>query len=111
MGAYASLLFDLLATRLAWRVGQMLPDSPGTALGVNAPMAWALGAIPGTNPLESAKAVTFSLQLVSIISQRQLVELLGRREVIFQLIGAERLTAQTLLLLMKGVSVALDGPW
>jgi hypothetical protein len=109
--AYASLLFDLVATRIARGVGQLLPDSPGSALGVNAPMAWAFGAVGGTNPLESAKAVTFTLQLISIVSQRQLVELLGRREVILRLIGAERVTAQTLVLLMKGVGVALDGPW
>eukprot|EP00929_Paragymnodinium_shiwhaense_P074706 TRINITY_DN38238_c0_g3_i1.p1 TRINITY_DN38238_c0_g3~~TRINITY_DN38238_c0_g3_i1.p1 ORF type:complete len:1004 (-),score=218.94 TRINITY_DN38238_c0_g3_i1:111-3122(-) len=107
---YASLVLDLALTRCGRWLGQYSVTSTSSVLGVMGPMAWAMGAVPGTSPL-SVKAITFSLQLISIFSQQRLLELLSRREVLLRLIGAKRLTSQTLLLLLKGVSVALDGPW
>lgn len=104
--AYASLMLDLWATQIAHWTGQLSPDVPDSALGVMGPLAWAAGAVPGTNPLYGQKAVSVILNVVSIISQQRLVQLLSRREVLLKLIGAERLTAQTLMLLLKGVAVA-----
>eukprot|EP00927_Polykrikos_kofoidii_P028656 TRINITY_DN24966_c0_g1_i1.p1 TRINITY_DN24966_c0_g1~~TRINITY_DN24966_c0_g1_i1.p1 ORF type:complete len:1086 (-),score=156.91 TRINITY_DN24966_c0_g1_i1:570-3827(-) len=106
---YLSLALDLGATHAVRWAGYSRQDAKGTSLGVMEPVAMALGALPGTNPLQSQRAQVFSLQVVSMASQRRLVDLLSRREVVLRLIGAERLTAQTLLLLLKGVGVAFDG--
>jgi len=114
---YASLALDVCVTWLAQWFSDGPPPTGGlgvgageaaTSLGVVGPLAWLLGAGRGASPLRSEKAVAFSLSLVSVISQQRLYELLGRREVLLRLIGAERVTASTLCLLLRGVSVALS---
>jgi len=51
-------------------------------------------------------AVMFILRIISVTCQQRLIDLLSRREVLLRLIGAERITAQTVCLLLKGVAVA-----
>ena len=46
------------------------------------------------------------MNLISVISQQRLVEVLSHREVLLRLIGAERVMASTICLLLKGVAVA-----
>lgn len=101
---YASLAMDLGASHLVQWLGMYLEG--GTALGVVGPLAWMLGADSGISPLQSDRAVAFTLNLVSVASQQRLVELLSKREVLLRLIGAERVMASTLCLLLKGVAVA-----
>merc|ERR1719199_1885770 len=56
-----------------------------------------------------ARKPSTSVFVISVGCQQRLVDLLSRREVLLRLIGAERITAQTVCLLLKGVAVAL-GP-
>jgi len=104
---YLSLALDMGATWL-WQCyrGKEAISAGTTLLGVVGPLAWLLKADVGTSPLQSDKAFSFSLNLISMISQQRLVEVLGRREVLLRLIGAERVMASTLCLLLKGVAVA-----
>lgn len=103
---YVSLALDLAATRIFYGAAGVAAQR-STPLGVLSPLAWLLGAEHGdANPLHSEKAWAFLLHLVSVASQQRLVELLGRREVLLRLIGAERVTASTVCLLLKGVAVA-----
>jgi len=101
---YASLMLDLGLTHVLRSFAYL--ESGGTALGFIGPVATLLGAKSRTNPLSSDRALTFSLSLVSVASQQHLVEILSRREVLLSLIGAERMMASTLCLLLKGVAVA-----
>lgn len=103
---YGSAALDLSITYVARRGGQLPEDSGQTVLGVIGPLAWIIGADRNANPLNSEQALAFSLQFISLASQQRLVELLGRREVLLRLIGAERVMASTLCLLLKGVAVA-----
>lgn len=79
-----------------------------TPLGVLPSLGHLLGAPDTTSPLGSDKATQFVLNVISVASQQRLVELLGRREVLLRLIGAERVTASTICLLLKGVAVACN---
>jgi len=106
--AYASLALDLAATR----VSALMYDTPQagvTALGVVGPLSRLLG-VPGpagaSSPFRSTRAAAFCLNIVSVTSQQRLFELLGRREVLLRLIGAEHVTASTIVLLLRGVAVA-----
>lgn len=104
---YLSILLDLATTQLAFRFGSpSYNDEVGSVLGVIGPLAWLFKAVPGTNPLRSERAMNFSLNCISVASQQRLVAVLSRREVLLRLIGAERVTASTICLLLKGVSVA-----
>jgi hypothetical protein len=107
--AYALLAIDLAATHLEKRLAlsESSPEGPhSSVLGIIGPLAWLLNAPRNVNPLWSEKGITFKLRIVSVACQQRLVELLSRREVLLRLIGAERITAQTVCLLMKGVAVA-----
>lgn len=76
----------------------------GTPLGILGPLGWILGA--DSHPFANEKSLIFCMNLISVISQQRLVELLSRREVLLRLIGAERVMASTICLLLKGVAVA-----
>jgi hypothetical protein len=104
--AYVWIAIDLGVSCLLGALGWHKARESGTALGVVKLLAWLLGADPGVSPLRSDKAISFLLNLVSVVSQQRLVSLLSRREVLFRLIGAEHVTASTLCLLLKGVAVA-----
>jgi len=105
---YALLAIDLVATHIERRV-QGVSSSEGqqtSALGIIGPVAWLLHAPRDVNPLWSERAIHFVFRIVSVGCQQRLVDLLSRREVLLRLIGAERITAQTVCLLLKGVAVA-----
>ena len=76
------------------------------ALGLLQPLAYLLDEDDRRSPFGSEKSVFFCMNLISVVSQQRLVELLARREVLLRLIGAERVMASTICLLLKGVSVA-----
>lgn len=106
---YALLAIDLAATHVEkWaNMGDSTADDKqASVLGIIGPLAWVLNASNKVNPLWSEKGITFSLRIIGVMCQQRLVELLSRREVLLRLIGAERITAQTVCLLMKGVAVA-----
>mmetsp|Transcript_32238 Transcript_32238/g.85201 ORF Transcript_32238/g.85201 Transcript_32238/m.85201 type:complete len:835 (-) Transcript_32238:68-2572(-) len=111
---YTSLLLDLGASHTAHLAGWSASGGGGgvhaTMLGVVEPLAWMLGAEGGASSVYNEEAINFSLQLLSVASQQRLVELLSRREVLLRLIGAEKMMASTLCLLLKGVAVACSGP-
>lgn len=81
-------------------------DQQTCVLGIVSQLARLLAAPSDGNPLGSEKVVAFSLSVISVGCQQRLVELLSRREVLLRLIGAERIMAQTVCLLLKGVAVA-----
>ncbi|CAJ1367361.1 unnamed protein product [Effrenium voratum] len=95
---YLLLMVDSV-TDWVWRLEQ------GTVLGIVGPMAWLLNA-KSLNPFANEKSMFFCMNLISVVSQQRLVEVLARREVLLRLIGAERVMASTICLLLKGVSVA-----
>ena len=78
------------------------------ALGLLQPLAYLLSDEDASpcSPFASEKSIFFCMNLISVVSQQRLVELLARREVLLRLIGAERVMASTICLLLKGVSVA-----
>jgi len=102
---YASLALDYCLTSLSTGLGWLPMRPEQTVLGVVGPVTWLLGADTFTSPFTD-KAVAFTLNIVSVASQQRLVELLSRREVLLRLIGAEKMMASTLCLLLKGVAVA-----
>jgi len=104
---YFVLALDIGITRLGHRRSDSASSS---ALGVLVPLAWMLGADATANPFWGEMAVDFAVRVTSLLSQERLFELLSRREVILRLIGAERVMAQTLCLLLRGVTVAC-GSW
>lgn len=77
-------------------------------MGILGPLAWLLNADGHelSHPFANEKSMIFCMNLISVISQQRLVEVLARREVLLRLIGAERVMASTICLLLKGVSVA-----
>jgi hypothetical protein len=100
---------DLIATRLGrWTtLGEhSVEDQANSVLGFMGHMAWMLGASTNANPLWNEKAASFYLRLIGLVCQQRLVELLSRREVLLRLMGAERMTASTICLLLKGVAFA-----
>lgn len=106
---YALLAIDLAATNVGkWMplVGSSSEGQQSSALGIIGALAWLLHAPHDVNPLWSEKVITFSCRVISFTCQQRLVALLARREVLLRLIGAERITAQTVCLLMKGIAVA-----
>lgn len=99
---YVLLIIDFGADQLwFWREGLQ----QGTPLGILGPMAWLLDA-ERSHLFANEKSVIFCMNLISVISQQRLVEVLSRREVLLRLIGAERVMASTICLLLKGVAVA-----
>eukprot|EP00434_Breviolum_minutum_P033638 symbB.v1.2.029765.t1/scaffold3294.1/size59574/6 len=95
---YLLLILDCLIDWLIWWQEQ------GTPLGILGPLAWLLSA--DSHPFANEKSMIFCMNLISVISQQRLVEVLARREVLLRLIGAERVMASTICLLLKGVAVA-----
>lgn len=102
--AYTLLALDLAATHVERRID--LGSNSSSALGILGPVAWVLGAPRDGNPLFSEMAIMFILRVIGVTCQQRLFDLLSRREVLLRLIGAERITAQTVCLLLKGVAVA-----
>eukprot|EP00439_Symbiodinium_sp_Y106_P061597 s887_g9.t1 len=99
---YVLLIMDFGVDQLwFWREGLQ----QGTPLGILGPMAWLLDA-ERSHLFANEKSVIFCMNLISVISQQRLVEVLSRREVLLRLIGAERVMASTICLLLKGVAVA-----
>lgn len=94
---YLLLILDCLIDCVWWQ-------EQGTPLGILGPLGWILSA--DSHPFANEKSVIFCMNLISVISQQRLVELLARREVLLRLIGAERVMASTICLLLKGVAVA-----
>jgi len=103
---YASLALDFVLTRVAQGVGLVENEEQTSLLGVVRPLAGIFGAELGFGSLYNERALAFTLHLVGVASQQRLVELLSRREVLLRLIGAEKMMASTLCLLLKGVAVA-----
>eukprot|EP00811_Abedinium_folium_P000409 NODE_10375_length_1356_cov_7.475183.p1 GENE.NODE_10375_length_1356_cov_7.475183~~NODE_10375_length_1356_cov_7.475183.p1 ORF type:complete len:431 (-),score=116.00 NODE_10375_length_1356_cov_7.475183:63-1280(-) len=110
---YATLAADLLVTHAAACLGlvgsidnSIDSGSSSSFLGVVAWVSSLLGASPEFWQRGSAEAWTFCLSAISVASQQRLVELLGQREVLLRLIGAERVVASSLCLLLRGVAVA-----
>ncbi|CAK9054408.1 Hypothetical protein SCF082_LOCUS29536 [Durusdinium trenchii] len=99
---YLLLILDCLIDCIWWHEGS------GTPLGILGPLAWLLNADGHelSHPFANEKSMIFCMNLISVISQQRLVEVLARREVLLRLIGAERVMASTICLLLKGVSVA-----
>ena len=97
---YLLLIVDFGVDQVWW-----WREEPGTPLGILGPMAWLLDA-ERSHLFANEKSIIFCMNLISVISQQRLVEVLARREVLLRLIGAERVMASTICLLLKGVAVA-----
>lgn len=106
---YTLLALDLAATCVEKRFDSGSNPSEGhqtSALGIVSTVAWLLGAQRDGDSLWSEMAIMFLLRIISVSCQQRLIDLLSRREVLLRLIGAERITAQTVCLLLKGIAVA-----
>lgn len=111
---YTSIALDLTATWIWYGAFHCDGSTAGTAqkttlLGVVGVVAFILGAPGDVNPLASERTIIFVLSALSVASQQRLLDLLRRREVLLRLIGAERVMASTLCLLLKGVAALVNG--